>query len=351
MIKKRPRFLIFCLLLMFLSDLGRAQSENTKTKVLVLGTPHLAQIKGFEPEMLDGIIDHLSKEGFNAVCIENMPAELLYDIRSRNDDAFSEVLSHFGGDRLNVADSVQKELGLSFQEAEKSFYQLAGKKQLSNQEHLLMIEYALALADPLSALLHYDYLGDTLAYTKSKLPKKRLDELIKNSENDNEIFSLALTLAKSQKLNKLEYIDNFQDEALLFKFFPDFIQDYQDNQELFKDIASLPVFVEGDEVLERSIRDEDLSEYYRYLNSDRFMEQDFEAQWEIWLRANFPSGTAKARYYLWEMRNLQIVANIMKVCSFYPGQKVLVLIGASHKSFIEKYLRQISDIEILSFEN
>ena len=47
------------------------------------------------------------------------------------------------------------------------------------------------------------------------------------------------------------------------------------------------------------------------------------------------------------MLNLQIAANITKVCSFYPGKKVLVVIGASHKSFIEKYLKQNPDIEIL----
>jgi len=80
------------------------------------------------------------------------------------------------------------------------------------------------------------------------------------------------------------------------------------------------------------------------------MKQDFEAQWEIWLKTNFPTGTDKARYYLWEMRNLQIAANIIERCSFYPGKKIIVIIGSSHKSFLEKYLKQISDIEILNFD-
>ena len=80
------------------------------------------------------------------------------------------------------------------------------------------------------------------------------------------------------------------------------------------------------------------------------MKQDFEAQWSVWLKTNFPSGSDRARYSLWEMRNLQISANIVKTSSFYPGKSIIVIIGSSHKSFIEKYLRQVPDIELLEFE-
>lgn len=316
----------------------------------MLGTPHLSQVKDFDPKMLENLIRDLTREAFQVVCIENMPAELLYDIRSRHDDAFGDVLTSFGGNRLSVADSVQMLLGLSFQEAESRFNQMAVGQDLSEKEHLMMIEYALASADPVSAALHYTYLQDKASIAESNLPKRYFDALIKDVNTANEVYSIALKLAVNQGLNKLEYIDNFQDEALLFKYFPDFIQEYTEHQELFKDLEGLPVFVKAHELQRKGIEEEDLSEYYRYMNSEEFMEQDFEAQWAIWLKTNFPSGSDKARYYLWEMRNLQIAANIMKVSSLYPGKKILVIIGASHKSFLEKYLSQVSGLEILRLE-
>jgi pheromone shutdown protein TraB len=85
------------------------------------------------------------------------------------------------------------------------------------------------------------------------------------------------------------------------------------------------------------------------MNSKEYQKQDYDAQWKIWLNTNFPSGSDRARYALWEMRNLQISANIMKTAAFYPGKKILVIIGASHKSFIEKYLQQANNIRLLDF--
>ena len=350
MINKIESLFCFLIIILFLSGKLVAQPDNEKTKLLILGTAHLDQMKEFEPVMLERLIYKLDSESFDAVCIENMPAELLYDIRSRNDSAFAQIISSFGGTRLLVADSVQKQLGISFMDAQENVCDLSEKESLSDMDQLLMIEYFLAAADPVSATLHYSRLKDKTSTSKSKLSQKIFDDLNSNLDQANEIYSLALKLADHQNLNKVEYIDDFQDEALLLKHFPGFIQDFTDNQEAFKDIGTLPVFVNGDKILRQCIAKKDLLDHYLYLNSEEYMEQDFEAQWEIWLTTNFPSGTDRARYYLWEMRNLQIAANIMKVCSFYPGKKVIVIIGSAHKSFIEKYLRQVSDLEIINFE-
>jgi hypothetical protein len=339
---------IFTLLLLLSGNL-LAQSENKKTEIQILGTPHLHQLKDFHPEMLEGLMNILDLRSFDVVCVEAMPAELLYDIRSRNDSAFSEVLSRFGGSRLIIADSVQSKLGINFLVAKKKFSMLMSKENLSDRERLSLIEYSLASADPISATLNYIQLQEKSITEQSLIPQKYFDELQKNQKRANEIYALAVQLAAKQNLNKIELIDDFQDEALLFKFFPDFMQDFNRNQESFKDIGELPVFVKIDKLMKQSVETRDLLEYYRFVNSEEYMSQDFEAQWEIWLKTNFESGSDRARYYLWEMRNLQIVSNIQRVIATNPGKNVLVIIGSSHKSFIEKYLGQISDIEIMSF--
>ena len=169
------------------------------------------------------------------------------------------------------------------------------------------------------------------------------------SEDQNEISSLALKLADNQKLQKLEYIDNLQDEPLLYKHFPSFTKDFTDNQELFKDIRNSPVYQKVNKLIASGIKDENLLDLYLFMNSVEYKKQDFEAQHEIWLNSKFNSGSDRARFSLWEMRNLQITANILKICAFYPGKSIIVIIGASHKSFIEKYLKQIPDIELLEF--
>ena len=72
---------------------------------------------------------------------------------------------------------------------------------------------------------------DKTVIDKSNLSKEIFKDLISNIDKANEIYLIALKLANNQNLNKIEYIDNFQDEALLLKHFPNFMQEFTANQE------------------------------------------------------------------------------------------------------------------------
>lgn len=323
-----------------------AQTEIDKTKVLILGTYHLNQIPDFNPKMLDQLIAKLNTYKFDAICIENMSGELLYDIQSRNDSTYNDVLESYGGKRLMIADSMQKKLNISFLEAQQKTISTLRKTQLSDSDRQTLVNYFMASTDLASATLQFQYMKDT-----STSNDFEIDGLLgKLSESSNEIYSLAVILAKNQNIQKLEYIDNLQDETLLFKYYPMFMHDYINNQDLFSELPNLPVYKEMQVGVQNSIEKNDLLDLYLYLNSTEYQEQDINAQWSIWLKTNFPSASDRARYSLWEMRNLQITANILQKAAFYPKKNILVIIGASHKSFIEKYLLQIPDIELLEFK-
>lgn len=335
------------LLLIFLVSFQKNNAQS-KTEILILGTKHLGYIKDFKPDAVNEIIRRLDQFQFDAVAIENMPAQLLYDIQSRNDSAFADLLEGWAKERLEMAKSMQEYLNIDFFEAQQRLTTLLAEKVFDQNKRELLIKYFVASADLVSAVLQFNYTRsstqvDTSTFYNSVISK--LDEL---SRSHNEIFSLGLKVAKGKGLQKIEYIDDFQDEALLFKYFPNFIQDYTQNQDMFKKLSSKPVFKKVDSLASRGITNMNLSQLFVYLNSKEFQKLDFEAQWEIWLKTNFKSGTDRSRYALWEMRNLLITANIMKTAAFYPGKKILVIIGASHKSFLEKYLRQIPSIKIMS---
>ncbi len=340
--------LIIILILTFISFDLNSQSLNNKSEILILGTPHLNQIEGFKPEMIKDLLNKLNEYDFDAVCIENMPSELLYDIRSRRDVSFKSVLDYYGGDRISIADSVQTELDLNFLQIEKKFFQLIKKEHLSDQNRMNLVEYSLGLGDPVTAALHLHFIKDKSILQKSRVSTKFINGLKENVKSYNENYTIALQIAKNEEHRKIEYIDNFQDEAILYKYSPDFVQEFQDNQQSFMNIAQSPVFTKGNSILKADIKNKNLINYYRYINSSEFMKQDFQAQWQIWLDTKFPLGTDKTRYYLWEMRNLQISANIVRVISLNPGKRILVIIGASHKSFLEKYLKQLPRLELIN---
>ncbi len=327
----------------------QSQSRNPKTEVLILASYHLNQIKDFEPKMLDSLIDALNTYEFDVIGIENMPAELLYDIQSRKDSAFNEVLTHYGGNRLKIAQQVQQSEEISFLEAKRQINPLLATTPLLSLERKKLITNFLASADLASAVLQYQYLlGNSLdTLDLGHIDLKVLDDY---SRSSNEIVSLAIPLALHRDLQKLEYIDDFQDEALLFKYFPTFIDDYRNHEDMFKEVTQHPVFQRTHKLVEEGVRNKNLLPLFEFLNSTEFQKLDVEAQWEIWLKTNFTSGSDRARYALWEMRNLQIASKIMKLAALYPEKRILIIIGASHKSFLEKYLNEVPLIQLIQLE-
>jgi hypothetical protein len=64
---------------------------------------------------------------------------------------------------------------------------------------------------------------------------------------------------------------------------------------------------------------------------------------------NEPSAQRFGRQYVgyWETRNLRMAANIRDVLGMRPGQRMLVIVSASHKGYLESYLHQMHDVRVV----
>ncbi len=114
-------------------------------------------------------------------------------------------------------------------------------------------------------------------------------------------------------------------------------------------VSKAPVYADATARLEECVRKGDLFPQYLLLNSPAYAAGDVDAQWGVFLRTRLPSGTDRGRLGLWENRNLKIAARIRAVAARHPGGRILVIYGAAHKPFLEAYLSQTSDIEIVQF--
>lgn len=316
----------------------------TRTKILVLGTPHLEQLDNFHPDYLTRVLDSLKNKNFDVVAIENMPAELLLDIKSRTENHWQDLYSSFNK-FIEFGLSHQKTVNKTFEEAKKNIESLNLKENISDIERIDYINSYLCIYEVWSATLYYKELKD-----KSKLSKTVIDLLEKLARSKNEINTIGLEIAITNKLRQINYIDNLQDETILLNEFPMFMNEYQSNSKSINELINKSKFYEKVSSLENeAIKNKDLYTLYKFYNSKEYMKQDFEGQWELWFKTNFNSKSDRSRYSLWEMRNLFITANILRVVASNPEKKILVIIGASHKSFLEKYLKQIPDIELFDF--
>lgn len=338
------RILFLTLLVVSLSISCLNAQLPQKTRVLVLGTPHLSSIKGVNQTHLKHLLDSLSAYKFDVIGIELMSPELILDIKSRNTEAWKELYSYYSKS-INLGDSFQKKLKLDYEQASKLFESLILKPSLNDNDRKQLIYAALCTYDIWTALLNFQYVKD-----KASIDTSVVNLIHKYSQSTNEINLIGINLAKSLSLNNLNPIDNLQDETILTRDFPSFFTEYTSSQKKINEmISKATIFGEVSRLTTESIKSMDLFPLFKLMNSTRYMEEDYVGQWELWLKTNFDSKADKSRYYLWEMRNLQITANIMRLAAKYPEKKILVIIGASHKSFIESYLKQMVDIELLKF--
>ena len=221
---------------------------------------------------------------------------------------------------------------------------MLAKDKLTEADRIEFMKASLCAYDVWSASLQYQFISD----------KKSIDSATVVLLNDytnslNEINLIGIHLAQKSNIRKLYPIDNMQDETILIHDFPEFIPDYQASQDKLSLIMSSPFYHKVDSIQSRGVSTGDLYDAYKFLNSNEYMIGDKKGQWDIWFETDFKSKSDRSRYSLWEMRNLQIAANIMRLVAAYPEKKILVIIGSSHKSFIESYLKQMSDVEVLTF--
>lgn len=332
------------ILILFIAPIMSVSQTLKKTQVLILGTPHLNQIDDFQPFYLKRVLDSLQTKNIEVVAIEKMPADLLLDIKSRKKEYWQDLYKSFN-QFIEFGQSHQKSLNISFEMAQKRIRELQLKSVISDNDRIAYINSYICIYDLWSATLHYKQLED-----KSQLSKTVIDRLDKLSSANNEINTLALEVAITSEINQIHYIDNLQDETILINEFPKFMSEYQNNTNSVNELLNQTNFYQEIASMEKeAILNKDLYPLYKFFNSIEYMTKDFEGQWALWFKTNFKSKSDRSRYSLWEMRNLSITANILRVIASNPEKKILVVIGASHKAFIEKYLRQIQDIEILEF--
>jgi putative intracellular protease/amidase len=64
---------------------------------------------------------------------------------------------------------------------------------------------------------------------------------------------------------------------------------------------------------------------------------------------NEPSPQHFGRMYVgyWETRNLRMASNIREALGMKPGLRMLVVVGASHKGYLEAYLHQMHDVRLV----
>lgn len=86
---------------------------------------------------------------------------------------------------------------------------------------------------------------------------------------------------------------------------------------------------------------------YRGLNAPGMAKIVFDSDFGAALQDPSPKRFGRGYVGYWETRNLRMASNIRAVMQERPGIRVLVVVGASHKGYLEAYLNQMHDVRVV----
>ena len=335
-------------------DLGYpGLGTDHRTRVMVLATIHLdAEVRErSEARGIPALLDALAAFNPDVIAVERLTGETI-DAWGRLSPTYDAVLDTFAGNALPLGKAAQRALVIDRLGAENRLQALldawasVAPEKIPPADRKKAAVLSLAAYDDTSAVLQWSYLPPDQRMPDDVIPPEVADGLSKALNSPNETIVIGVALARRLGRHRVYPVDDQSDALFQLERGDELMAELGASPEFAK-LQESVLFKELPKRIEEAKNTGDLLGFYRWINSPEFGKADLDAQWHIFLRANLPSGLDRARAALWEERNLRIAANIRRAAAYGTGKRVLVIIGASHKPFLDAYLRQMMDVEVV----
>lgn len=317
------------------------------TQVMVLGTAHLSEADdAWDAAVLDPLMDRLAAFSPDVIAIEAMDGATTAKTWAYR-SVYPEVAATYSGRAILMSTiaGLSLDMDMPQAEAERRRHLSTVGDSPSPAYRRRSVALLAASGDPVSALVQWWHLpaeervpGDGVSHRLATL----LDELGRQS-NENVVIAarLAVRLGRQRiyPMDSQEESVFTPEEADLFyqNVFPAIVERYN-RDSASKERGSVSQMTTPESTLQA----------YRMLNDDRIERRLSEIEWLGAITDPTEGHVGRKRVAAWEARNLRMAANIREASARAPGGRVLVIVGATHKIWLESYLRTMSDVEVVS---
>lgn len=323
------------------------EKRQLKTQVMVFGSAHLKTIKEeIAPESLSPVLQILAHYGPTAIAVESLrPADIVFMTQNASD--YQPVLDQFVGSTfIALAQAEQQALNLSPQEAIARLRSLLKADITSSSQRVTVIRTAIAGYNLPTALLHWDYLDGDKA--RDTLPEAIAQYLSEKAGQNNETSLIAAELARTLGLNQLYPIDDHLDKDLYPEVVSQLMDSYQ-RSEAAKQFANSEYVKKPERLKAQALESGNWLPLFQWMNSEDYNAEVLSQEWSLFVDKDLDPAPAMARMALWEIRNLNMASNINRVIAEHIGGRVMVVVGGSHKVFLERYLANMIGVELVQF--
>ncbi|KQN81461.1 hypothetical protein ASE90_12820 [Sphingomonas sp. Leaf67] len=317
-------------------------------EVAILGSAHLSQLPDrFRPEALAPLLDKLAAWKPQAIAIEDVSGVQCDELR-RYPDRYADTVASYCPDTA----AARAATGLDVPAANVAFLKMlaAWPATPSPAQRRRLSATFLSGGEQASALVQWLRLPAAERHAGDGLDAALVERLTKLETRPDESLMIAARLAARLGLERVYAMDDHSadrsipkaDEAAYGKA----IQTAWDNPAGAKRRAV-------NEAAERDLATgPGLLALYRAHNAPGIVQMIYDSDFGAAL--NEPSPQRFGRQYVayWEVRNLRMAANIRDMLAEAPGpgMRALVVVGASHKPYLDAYLNQMHDVRIVDIQ-
>lgn len=318
-------------------------------QVLVLGTTHLSGLpKSTDPHLFNALIERLARFNPEIITVEGLSGEECETLR--------QFKPQHGADTWDTycwpTDEMENATGLNVSqadaEAEKALAAWPASPTAAQRRHLAML--FLAANDRGSAMVQWLRLPEAERHEGDGLTRAMVDVLLRKGKPLNENYTIAAALAARLGLDRIYEADDhtadtaFDDDSPQGKAFAAAIQAAWNSK-------PPPAIRADEERLEKRLRTgADVIALYRLMNAPQTQRDTIAS--DMGRAASYAKAQPYGRQYVawWETRNLRIAANIRSTLQKDPQARVLSIIGATHKGYLDAYLDMMQDVRIIDAE-
>lgn len=325
----------------FRPDQLKGPPAGAPNEVLVLGTVHLSGLgDSFRAAQLSPLLDRLARWQPTVIATESLSG-LQCDSLRRYPARYADTVESYCPDTRPAAAATGLDVPAATAEVERLLAAWPAKPTAGQRRHLAAI--LLAAGEPASALVQWlrlptaeqragDGLTADLATTLAALKGRR-----------NENYWVAAVLAARLGHERLWSIDDHSADT---------------PEPTDRAAAEAAIMRAWDNPAARAQRAQDqqhearltqpdgLLAMYRALNDPQTPTLAYQADFGAALVEPSPQGFGRRYVGYWETRNLRMVANIRDVLARQPGTRLLTIVGASHKGYVDAYLNLMHDVRL-----
>lgn len=312
--------------------------HGAPAQVLVLGTLHLDEVEGFDPSVLDPLLDRLASFNPSIITIESLTGKEC-DLYARHPTVYEGGLE-WCPETVEARDATGLDVPAAISAVHATLADWPEDPAPAQRRRLAAL--FLAAGDPASAYVQWLQLAPQERRAGDGLDGILVAKLEDLGRRNGEDIQIAARLAARLGHERVYPVDNHTGDHLRI-----------DDVEAFAEEISAAWGVTAAEhapVHERRQalgRGGDVLALYRYLNGAESLQVAAEGNIRGPMQAESTTGYPQAWVAGWEIRNLRMVANIRETFREQPGARVLSIVGVSHKPWFDAWLGQLQGVEIV----